>query len=303
MKAFVKRRLPPRLWSALAAVWSACRRGRARASEEALGLLAQLLLLPIRLCPARVQASCRESLHPVRSLDYQPSRLLMSVSSSWAHYRLKSAAKEPETVQWITENMRPGDVFYDVGANVGAYSLIAYARGGRESRVYAFEPAFETFRELCENVRLNKANQHIVALHMGLGAATELLGLSYSELAAGAATHSWQARGSSGATPGDAYVQKTCCFRLDDIVDLLKLEKPSLIKIDVDGPEYEVLVGAGRVLEDPHLRSLLIEVEDANASRICDFLRRKGFSVTRIHRRGATWCNYVFHRGADETTA
>ena len=219
----------------------------------------------------------------------------MFVNSHWQAYRLRSCIKEPETVKWIEENMKSGDVFYDVGSNVGAYALVAFAVTGGQSKIYAFEPSFATFGELCWNIYLNKAQNRIIPLQIGLGAKTELLNMRYSELTAGAAQHAWDGIPSQKGEDFDpVYTQATPCYRIDDLVDMLKLEIPALIKIDVDGPEFEALKGAERTLLDPIVRTLLIEINDNQAEEIVTFLEGKGFGIHSKYRRGASLSNYVF---------
>lgn len=298
MKAFLKQRLPASLWSFLGRNWYSLLASVRRVGSRLVTALAWIVLLPLRLLPVALQASVKERLNPVKPMDFAPTRLLMSVGSSWQHLRLRSASKEPETVQWIADHLREGDVFYDVGANVGAYSLIARAVGHGLVRIYAFEPGFETFRELCRNIWLNHAADCIVPLQMGLGRHTGIADFVYADLAAGAAQHSWKDPSRpEKPTPSGVHTQPTLSCRLDDIVSFLQLPQPTIMKIDVDGPEYDVLCGAPSVLVDSRLRTLLIEIEDSQAPRIRDLLEESAFRVAHIHRRGSTWCNYIFTRG------
>ena len=68
--------------------------------------------------------------------DYDRQAIKMGVSS-WIEYsiRLHSCKKEPETIAWIEGELSEASVLYDVGANVGAYTLVAAAYGGRAVRV------------------------------------------------------------------------------------------------------------------------------------------------------------------------
>jgi len=60
--------------------------------------------------------------------------------------------KEPDTIEWL-KSMKPGEVLFDVGANVGIYSIFAAKRG---VKVYAFEPESQNFAILQKNIWLNK---------------------------------------------------------------------------------------------------------------------------------------------------
>ena len=87
----------------------------------------------------------------VQALDY-PERILIDVNSPVEReYRAKSCSKEPWTIAFI-EAAPPNSWFVDVGANVGAYTLVAVKRN---LRVIAIEPGYENYRSLCHNLSLN----------------------------------------------------------------------------------------------------------------------------------------------------
>jgi FkbM family methyltransferase len=248
---------------------------------------ARAILVLLRRLPLRVQAIVKSELRPVGRLDYAPRRIDMTVNSPWQAYRLKSGAKEPETVAWLESNIRPGDTFYDIGANVGAYSLVAFAATGGEARILAFEPGFGTFAELCRNIQLNHAERSVVPLPIALGNRTTLGEFRYSETTPGAALHSWQA-----SAPGEAHtpelVLPTISCRLDDLMRLLDLPQPTLIKLDVDGPEADVLEGAAKALAHPSLRSCIVEldVESHPYEDVVARLAAQGFRILSRHARG-----------------
>src|SRR4051812_16333710 len=87
-------------------------------------------------------------------LDYEPAEIHLGLTSRDEFHRLRSCEKEPWTVRWIEEYLKPGQVLYDVGANVGAYTLVA-AIAVPEARVLAFEPAPANFAALSGNLELN----------------------------------------------------------------------------------------------------------------------------------------------------
>jgi FkbM family methyltransferase len=227
----------------------------------------------------------------------------MAVNSPWQAYRLASCAKEPETVRWLESEVRPGDCLYDVGANVGAYSLVASAVGGAGVRILAFEPGFGTFAELVRNIHLNHAERSITPLPIALSDRTGLADFRYSDTMPGAALHSG---GNRVADVPAELVLPTVAYRLDDLIEALGLPPPSLLKLDVDGPELEVLKGADRTLANPSLRSCLVELERGTpaSGEVVELLAGKGFAVTARHVRGGTGPleNVIFGRmrGAPE---
>ena len=96
-----------------------------------------------------------DQLTPVRELDYARHRIELLVSSPAIGRRLASVQKEPFTVDWIERSIKPGDVLYDVGANVGPYSLISAKATSNGARIFAFEPSAPSFHDLSRNILIN----------------------------------------------------------------------------------------------------------------------------------------------------
>ena len=61
--------------------------------------------------------------------------------------------KESGTCEWIKNDIGPGDVFFDIGANIGIYSILAANRVGKTGKVYAFEPHSGNFTRLLRILR------------------------------------------------------------------------------------------------------------------------------------------------------
>jgi FkbM family methyltransferase len=210
----------------------------------------------------------------IARLDYVGGGLkIRSGTREIVNLRLHPLRKEPWTVRWLERNLRTDDVLYDIGANVGVYSLIAAHVSRRRARIVAIEPAYGNYAELCENLLLNDAQDVVVPLPLVLCAERRLGSLSYRDTTPGAAMHTLDA-----AEPG-AYRQPVLVYPLDDLVDLFDLPVPTLIKLDVDGSEAAVLEGAERTLRDPALRSLVVEVDVAQTDRVTDLLDRAGFTM------------------------
>src|SRR5581483_11849042 len=138
-----------------------------------------------------------EKLPPPHSLDYAAHRILLLASSAEIGVRLRSVEKEPFTVEWIEQSLRPGDVFYDIGANVGSYSLIAAKTTGNRARIYAFEPAPASFLDLTRNFEMNACAECVVSLPVALWSENQILSLSSSLPVAGAAGHQIGPRGTA----------------------------------------------------------------------------------------------------------
>lgn len=249
--------------------------------------------------PFDSRAMFREKFRVVGALDYPKARIFMSVSSRKEARRLSACKKEPETISWLERHLKAGDVLYDIGANVGAYSFVANKICGGNILVYAFEPGFANFASLSANVILNGCQGKVIPFNVALGAETKLLNLNYSSIVPGAARH---VLGDQIATwkPGFQVgsFQPVLNYGLDDFIDTFSLKKPNHLKIDVDGGEAEVVVGSSRTLKDLNLKSLLIEIDEslANHSKIINTVESSGFKLESKHPRGKKVFNYIFVR-------
>ena len=231
--------------------------------------------------------SLMERLPPVRDLDYAPHRIQLLVSSPEIRLRLVSVEKEPFTVEWIERSIRAGDVFYDIGANVGAYSLIAAKATNNGARIFAFEPMAASFHDLFRNILLNDCSTSVIPLPIALWSDNGTLTLTTDSRVAGAARHRI-----SPKPPVEADAKTTVVgVRLDDLVERFGLPAPTHAKIDTDGYELEVLRGAERTLTRPEWRSIIVEFDRGETPRnqaIKTLLVDAGFDAGHQHERLAS---------------
>lgn len=204
----------------------------------------------------------------------------MSVTCPKELTRTKACAKEPETVAWLQAHLRTGDVFFDVGANVGAYSLIAAKLVGATGQVASFEPGAQSFASLVRNLGLNRL-ENVVPLPIALSDTTGLVELSYPSGLPGETVCA------SSETP--VLVCRALAYRLDDVIACFGLRCPKLLKIDTDGFELAVLAGAPCALANPELRGVLFEEYPGSprAAEIHDLLSAAGFGEAQVVSRGA----------------
>lgn len=152
--------------------------------------------------------------------------------------------QEFEDMAFILHYVNQNDLFIDVGSNVGSYSLLGC--GVKGARGYAFEPIFQTYKRLCGNIHLNRLETRIRTLNIGLGEKPGYLPFTMNE---NCTNHVF-----SKADKGDSIKVK-----METLDELLRTEKPSVVKIDVEGYEVMVLRGAKKILKKPSLSAVLIE--------------------------------------------
>jgi FkbM family methyltransferase len=210
-------------------------------------------------------------------LDFPDADIYLRVTSKAERLRLHACAKEPFTIEWIQQRVGAGDVLYDIGANVGVYSLVAAKKPGGGARVFAFDPSYLNIASLGANIVLNKVEDQITPLPIALSDATGMAIFALRSLEPGSARHSL---GEEVSDEGSTrYRQPVMTFRLDDLVDRMGLPLPNHIKLDVDGGELAVLAGAARTLASSSLRSMLIEVSTSMSAEITDALARYGLRL------------------------
>ena len=230
-------------------------------------------------------------------LDYPSANIWLHVTTEVERkYRIHACRKEPWTVEWLDGCVQPGDVLYDIGANVGAFTLIAAV--GRGARAVAFEPSYANYGRLCENLHLNGCDGAVVPFPLPLADSDGMTSFLYRSVEVGQSRHSLKTGWRFGQEGKEGrYEQPMCTIRLDTARTLFAWPEPNHIKLDVDGAELRVLQGAAETLRLPVLRSLMAEVKLDLWDDVRDFVVAAGFRVTRIVDRGEAPMYALFERG------
>jgi FkbM family methyltransferase len=169
--------------------------------------------------------------------------------------------KEPETIEWI-DGFADGDVFWDIGANVGIYAL--YAAAHRNIRVLAFEPAAGNYFLLNRSIELNGLDARVQAYCVAFsdGKRIEALNMQTTELG-GALSSFGEPIDTFGKRFEPGFRQGMTGYAIDAFVSEFDPPFPNHIKIDVDGIEDRIVAGAAKTLADMRLHSLSIELDSA----------------------------------------
>jgi FkbM family methyltransferase len=151
--------------------------------------------------------------------------------------------------QFIAELLQPGDIFIDVGANIGDYTLLASRRVRDSGLVCCFEPSRHAYQCLQAMIEANSL-RNVKAFNMGLGRGKGRLTLYLDKSNLGNNSFSRAAATALGGSVGESY--DVDVDSLDSVWIQLGIpaRRPRLIKIDVQGAEADVLAGAARILED-----------------------------------------------------
>ena len=210
--------------------------------------------------------------------------------------------KEPETIKWI-RGFHSDDNFLDIGANIGIYSLYAAFRG---IDVVAIEPDALNYALLNLNIRLNNYGEKILPYCIAIHDKNKFSKFNIGK------SHKWGGAMNSFDNTlnykGDDFIpvhsQGVFGINLDSFLDNLPLV-PNHIKIDVDGNENLILLGAKELLKNKALKSILIELdetrEDYESSKT--LIQDSGFRLLEkthadVYNKGkySSTFNHIFER-------
>jgi len=167
-------------------------------------------------------------------------------------------SKEPDTIAWIA-GFHTDDVFVDIGANVGMYTI--WAAKTRGIRVYAFEPESQNYALLCRNIVLNGLSGQVVAYCVAISDENAFSLLYLSEFQTGGSCHTFGEKLDHRLEHRESRFSQGCVSTtLDYLVEAGVLPVPNHIKVDVDGLEHKVIKGCEKILADHRLRSVLVEI-------------------------------------------
>lgn len=190
----------------------------------------------------------------------------LSITSRREYERSVSFSdKEPETLSWIDSYLHPGEVMYDVGANIGQYSLYAALKHKKSVRIYAFEPESQNFAALNRNIYINELSACVIPVCLAITDRARVDSFYiHLRLRAGEAIHQFGVQVDHHGRPFvPVHTQGMIGLSLDDLCFGYGLEFPNHLKIDVDGLETHVLRGGVRTLRDSRVRSVLIELTES----------------------------------------
>ena len=210
-------------------------------------------------------------------------------------YRAKTFfSKEPDTIDWIKKKGGADKILYDVGANMGIYSIY-YAKMFK-SNVYAFEPSFKNLDLLVKNINLNLLADKVHAISNPLS--KNFIFSNFFQIKS--------SPGFAGATFNDNLVKKnmitkdtngstesleytTLGLSIDNLTALNLIKKPDLLKIDVDGNELDVIEGCRKTIEQSNTISILIETRQETEINIKKEFEILGLKKSNKSRNNEIW--------------
>ena len=156
----------------------------------------------------------------------------------------------------FAQDLKEGDVFYDIGANVGFFSVIAAKLVGNIGKVYAFEPGGENAASIRYNAGLNKFEQiEVIEKAVSITSGTaQLLLAQYS------GGHAF----ATADVPPDLAGETTVdLVSIDELIIQQQIVPPNFIKVDVEGAELDVLKGMQETIKT-YQPTIIYEVDDGD---------------------------------------
>ena len=211
-----------------------------------------------------------------------PSFSLYTPNLLCLYRKVSFYTKEPEMLEWIEEYGNEDAVFFDIGANVGIYSI--YYSLHTKGRTYSFEPSVFNLKQLAKNVSINSLSEKITIIPNPLSDNTGISNFRVSDLTEGGALNAFGVDYDYENNKFESLVEYSILgMSLDNMIDkgLIK-ELPSLIKIDVDGIEHLILSGATKTLSNEKCKSVYVEVNDdfkVQSKQVEKILTNCGFNL------------------------
>lgn len=190
------------------------------------------------------------------------SRLLVKKGMKGATGNVYTGLHEFEDMSFLLHTLRSGERFVDVGANVGTYTVLAAAVVG--AHVVAIEPIPSTFQCLIDNININCVRDLVRPLNVGLGAAS---GSIHFTASLDAVNHV--------VSPLERHRGELVECKIETLDSVVDVQRPLLLKVDVEGFESEVFAGGQNVMADRDLKAVIVELNGAG--------RRYGRDDARIH--------------------
>jgi len=228
-------------------------------------------------------AAIMENLNCELKFPTKAGPILLRSPSETARIRARNATiKEKETIEWI-EGFDKTDVLWDIGSNIGIFTLYAAKVAG--VRVVAFELLPWNYTALINNLTLNNLHDKVAAFCVGITAKTAPVVVNIpltADTPAGAGGQINTEYDGFGRVVQTLYSMQSLGLAVDDFAAFEGVPFPDHIKMDIDGNEEKMLEGAKKTLTDKRIKSLMFEFQPTNSEQMIIEVETLGFVLTKV---------------------
>lgn len=248
----------------------------------------------------RLMVEIQQMLDPTIKVDLPSGgNLIFCTGHGRLVWRAKTLLNEERgIIEWI-DSFTNQDIFFDIGANVGNYSL--YAARTRGVKCYAFEPEINNIQLLYANIYKNRLNHLCMPLPIACASQTTIKPFYISEFSKGCANNTVGRKSNFLGDDKNMFIQDTLCMKLDDVIEQFNIPFPTKVKIDVDTNELDVIEGMDKTLD--HTQEIYIELYTPfdEHRKVIDILKQRGFIVHQVYKSKAPkrfeeYANYLFKK-------
>jgi len=186
--------------------------------------------------------------------------------------------EEELIIDWLN-SFSKDDVFYDIGANVGMYSV--YVSKIKDIKVYSFEPEINNIQLLYSNLYKNKLLNNCTIVPIAADNETKIKPFFIREFTKGGALNTIGRKTFYKSQNDNFFTNDTLCSKVDEIIDTYNFIKPTKMKIDVDTNELRVVEGLLKTLDYKQLTEIYIELdfEQEEHQKVIEILKQKNFQI------------------------
>lgn len=206
------------------------------------------------------------------------------------------SVKEPDTLDWL-DSFEPDSCYFDLGANIGQYSLYPVKKHGKNIHVFAFEPQSINYYLLNKNIYLNKLENNITSYCVAVSGNSEFSKLYIPKFIPGGNRSQFGKEDLKNMKISANHIQGMFGVTLDDLCAVWNFPFPNYIKIDVDGIEVSIIKGAKNVLSNHAIRSVIVELgTDEEQQEAVNLMAQAGLRVkSKTTKNWGETC-FVFER-------
>ena len=201
---------------------------------------------------------------PIKKLFVNNTFLLVKKGMTGATGNIYNGLQEFQEMSFILHSLNENDVFIDVGSNIGSYTLLSSGVIGAKS--ISIEPVPSTYNSMLQNIEINNLESRVRPLNIGLSHKKGNLLFTSNE----------DAENHVISNKNIKHQSTNIDVQVDTLDSIAKHINPTIIKIDVEGYEWNVLQGGIKTFKNHHLLAVIIETNRNG--------KRYGFSDKMINK-------------------